>query len=154
MSHSSKWLDISPGGTKRFRYSGWVYSNGPQAQIYLFMKRAGESGYYSYLDWIDINETGRWVYVERELEVAGDVTRLNLRIDNNGGGSVWFDDLRLHPANALMTTYTHRPMVGLTSKTDARGVTTYYEYDDFQWLKAIKDHAGNILKSFDYHYKP
>ena len=52
-----------------------------------------------------------------------------------------------------MTTYTYAPLVGMTSATDAKGQTTYYEYDGFQRLVNIKDQYGNILKHTDYHYQ-
>jgi YD repeat-containing protein len=55
--------------------------------------------------------------------------------------------------NAFITSYTYKPLVGMTSQTDAKGMTTYYEYDAFQRLKAVKDQNGNILKQTDYHYK-
>lgn len=61
--------------------------------------------------------------------------------------------LRGNLPNALITTYTYKPLVGMTSITDAKGMTTYYEYDAFQRLKTIKDQNGNILKQTDYHYK-
>jgi len=61
--------------------------------------------------------------------------------------------LRSNLPNALVTTYTYKPLVGMTSQTDAKGMTTYYEYDAFQRLKTIKDQNGNILKQTDYHYK-
>lgn len=52
-----------------------------------------------------------------------------------------------------VTTYTYDPLIGLTSQTDKNGVTTYYEYDDFQRLQAIKDQEEDIVKELDYYYK-
>jgi YD repeat-containing protein len=62
--------------------------------------------------------------------------------------------LRTSFPSKLITTYTYNPLAGITSVTDAKGISTYYEYDGNQRLKSIKDREGNILKSFDYHYKP
>jgi len=154
VSHASSWLAITQSGPRLFKYSGWVYSDGPSAEIFLFMKRAGETGYFSYVDAIGTSQIGKWVFIEKEYLVPADVSQLSLRLDNNAVGTVWFDDLRLHPSNAEMTTYTYKPLVGMTSSTDARGQTTYYEYDNFQRLQSVKDASGNVLKSYDYHYKP
>jgi YD repeat-containing protein len=57
------------------------------------------------------------------------------------------------PANALVTTYTYAPLIGITSQTDPNGRTTYYEYDAFNRLKRIKDHDGNTVKVMDYQYQ-
>lgn len=53
---------------------------------------------------------------------------------------------------ALITSYSYEPLVGITSQTDAKGQTTYYEYDTFQRLKNIKDQNGNIIKNNTYNY--
>ncbi|GEM_PF-467605 len=154
VSHSGQWLSINLTAPRKFKYSGWVYSNGPSAQLWLFMKRAGEAGYYSYVDQVETAQTGRWVYLEKDFEVPADVVQLGIRLDNNGGGSVWFDDIRLHPSDTQMVSYTYKPLVGMTSDTDTRGMTNYYEYDGLQRLKTIRDYEGKIKKSYDYHYRP
>lgn len=51
-----------------------------------------------------------------------------------------------------VTTFTYKPLVGMTSQTDAKGMTTYYEYDSFQRLKAVKNQNGEILKTYCYNY--
>lgn len=57
------------------------------------------------------------------------------------------------PANARVTTYTYKPLVGITSQTDFNGVTTYYLYDYANRLYSVLDNSGNILKTYKYHYK-
>ncbi len=55
--------------------------------------------------------------------------------------------------SAQTTTYTYDPLIGVTSITDPRGYTIYYEYDEFNRLKQVKDAEGNILSKNEYHYK-
>ncbi len=58
--------------------------------------------------------------------------------------------------NTLVTTYTYKPLVGMTSQTDPRGVTTYYDYDDFNRLKEtyiIENGEKKVLQAYDYHYR-
>jgi YD repeat-containing protein len=63
------------------------------------------------------------------------------------------DDVRIYPTDAQMKTYTHDPLLGLTSVTDESGFTQRYEYDTYGRLKLIRDDQGKILKSYQYHYK-
>lgn len=55
-------------------------------------------------------------------------------------------------AAAYVTTYTHRPLVGLLSSTDAAGLTTTYEYDGLGRLLRIKDPAGKVIEEYEYNY--
>lgn len=63
------------------------------------------------------------------------------------------DDIRVYPSNAQMTSYTHDPLVGITSQSNENDIPTYYEYDEFNRLVNVKDDKGNILKTTKYHYK-
>ena len=56
-------------------------------------------------------------------------------------------------SDAMVTTYTYDPLIGITSITDPQGYTTYYEYDEFNRLKKVKDADGKILSQNEYHYK-
>lgn len=55
--------------------------------------------------------------------------------------------------NSQVTTFTYDPLIGVTSITDPRGQTIYYEYDDFNRLEFVKDADGNLLKEYKYNYK-
>jgi len=61
--------------------------------------------------------------------------------------------LRASLPESQVTTYTYDPLIGVTSVTDPRGDTVYYEYDDFNRLKHVKDKDGNILSQNEYNYK-
>lgn len=72
---------------------------------------------------------------------------------NTISAGTYIDDVRVHPKDAQMSTYTYQPLIGVTSKIDVKSTTSYYEYDSSQRLKCIKDQNGHIIKSYDYHYK-
>jgi hypothetical protein len=67
--------------------------------------------------------------------------------------SMQIDELRLHPADAKMTTKCYQPLVGVITVLDVNSVPSYYEYDILGRLKNIRNMDGNILKHNDFHYK-
>ena len=60
--------------------------------------------------------------------------------------------LRTTFPNAFITTYTYKPMVGISSITDENGKTATFEYDTFNRLAVVKDHIGNILNEYQYNF--
>ncbi|MFC2123940.1 hypothetical protein ACFLU5_03935 [Bacteroidota bacterium] len=67
-------------------------------------------------------------------------------------GDGLIDDLRLHPVNARVVTYTYDPLKGITSIADQNGLATFYEYDNFGRLTMIRNHRKEILQQFKYFY--
>jgi YD repeat-containing protein len=66
--------------------------------------------------------------------------------------NVFLDEVRLHPLNAQMISYTYEPLVGMTSQTDPNGNVTYFEYDSSGRLHVVKDMDGNIVKLYNYRF--
>ena len=62
------------------------------------------------------------------------------------------DDIRVFPTDAQITTYTYKPLIGISSELDPSGKTTFYEYDSLGRLMNIKDYMGNITNNFQYNY--
>ena len=61
--------------------------------------------------------------------------------------------LRTSLPQAMITTYTYKPLIGIESATDPKGYIMHYEYDSFNRLKLVKDADGHLLKSYEYNYK-
>ena len=55
--------------------------------------------------------------------------------------------------NFQITTYTHNPLIGVTSITPPSGIREIYKYDDANRLKQVLDIHGNILKEYRYNYR-
>ena len=63
-----------------------------------------------------------------------------------------FSNLRENMENAMITSFTYDPLVGITSQTDPNGKTTWYEYDAFGRLETVKDNDSKVIKHVDYKY--
>lgn len=92
------------------------------------------------------NTDGSWKLVELEMNITTPNTYTTRVAINNAK----IDRLLLYPSTAQSTTYSHIPLVGITSQTDPNGLMTTYEYDTYNRLVRIKDYANNIIKEFGY----
>ena len=55
-----------------------------------------------------------------------------------------------------ITTYSYNPLIGVTSITPPSGIREVYIYDTANRLKEVREQnaTGNLLKEYQYHYKP
>jgi YD repeat-containing protein len=54
--------------------------------------------------------------------------------------------------SSMVTIYTYKNLVGITSLTDQRGKRATYEYDAMNRLKLVRDQDSNIVRKFQYNY--
>ncbi|MEM6718513.1 MAG: DUF6443 domain-containing protein, partial [Bacteroidota bacterium] len=62
------------------------------------------------------------------------------------------ENIRTSFPEAMVTTLTYDPMIGVTRTTDPRGYTSYFEYDEMHRLKRVKDADNHILSANEYLY--
>lgn len=68
-------------------------------------------------------------------------------------GSGFVDELRLHPANAVMQTMSYDIAGNVVTEAGADNAIVKKEYDGLNRLIAIRDQQGNILEAVNYQYK-
>jgi len=106
MVFSEKQIPIDNASDTYYTYSAWMFSEGPQAEVFLYMKSAEETSSFTLVDNIRDSTTGIWKFVTKTFLVPANMKYLSIRLDNNGGnGSVWYDDVQVKrtddPSNAL-----------------------------------------------------
>jgi YD repeat-containing protein len=117
---------------------------GTKAKSGSFTITGSFTGSYKLSYWKKIG-TGAWALYEQTITNPSNVVI--------GAAGSYLDEVRLHPVKALMTTYTYRCGVGISTLNDPNNTVTYYQYDYANRLEAIKDKSGNILKTYQYHVK-
>lgn len=70
-----------------------------------------------------------------------------------GSSGIRIDELRLHPADAQMTTYCYDDALRVHTLTDVSNRSAYYEYDDLGRLQYVRDQQGNYVQGYEYNYQ-
>lgn len=84
---------------------------------------------------------GNWYYIRKNYTPGMILTEGDI-----------IDEVRIYPNDAIVSSYTYRPLTGMTSESDANNKTTFYEYDNLQRLIRLRDQDKNILKQYEYSY--
>ncbi|SIS86455.1 hypothetical protein [Belliella pelovolcani] len=139
----SKYYNLNNGSITKSSINA---STSNQFKLTFWARRASGTGTWSFMGQTE-NLSTTWQLVQRTI------TTSQLEILMNGSNShIYIDELRLHPVNSMMTTYTYKPLVGVISITDPRNLSIYYEYDAVNRLINIKNENNEILKVYDYNF--
>lgn len=102
-----------------------------------------------------------WQYVEvmidlDELKLSAPTTDLYLGVvvaNMDETKDIYVDDMRLHPVDAQMDTFTYKPCIGKTSESGPDSKPSHYEYDVLGRMSYIKDFRKNIVTKNQYFTK-
>lgn len=84
-------------------------------------------------------------YVANLQNISNTGTEASLIVALNG--------LRASLPDAMISTYTYIPLLGVSTITDPKGDMITYTYDAASRLQFVKDAQGNLLSENQYHYK-
>ena len=103
------------------------------------------------LDWLR-KENGVWTYhCSRIVSSDGDTT-----LTVAGTSAAPIDNVRFYPegTDAVSWTWNNPGDSGPASRTDARGITEFYEYDSCGRLKRTLDNCSRLVERYAYDYSP
>ncbi len=90
-----------------------------------------------------------WSQVPTTITASG--TSYSQTITASGSSPI--DELRFYDARTMMTSYTHDPFIGITSKEDPRNIFEFYEYDLLGRLHLVRDFNRDVVRMTDYAFK-
>ncbi len=147
---------------KEYALSVWVKtedgfdaSNSNHANLIIKVKDESNDAQLALLTTSITQTEGKWKLFERSVNLADYLQDAYIEIEvlnSNNSNYILIDDVRFHPKNAIMTSFTYEPLKGMTSKTDGRNISTSYELDDLSRLLRVRDNNSNILKEYKYNY--
>lgn len=87
---------------------------------------------------------------------ASTITNLQQKSDTGTEADLLLalDALRIAFPDALVTAFTYKPGIGISTKMDSKGNKASYYYDNKGRLWQVRDRDNNILSENEYHYKP
>lgn len=55
---------------------------------------------------------------------------------------------------AMVTAFTHKPLIGVSTVIEPNGLKTTYQYDSSGRVEFVRDNENNILSEYKYNFKP
>jgi RHS repeat-associated protein len=160
--NSEYWLQIDNAQPTEYTYSVKVKSDGtnPEAEIFLFMKTETETGSFTLVDQKVSATSTDWIEIEKTFLVPANIKKLNIRLDNNETGNLWFDDVRIRKTN--QPTPTEREL-NITYNAFKSPVEIYepgtdrisFDYNVFQSRSTMyygNEETDKMLRKYRKHY--
>ena len=111
------------------------------------------TGDYMLSYWEKRGNTGNWEYKQRLINYVNNGNNLPIN-DVPFSTLSYIDEVRIHPKDALMTTYTYDIATRQISHINNENhQMARFEYDDFGRLEYIYDFDDNLVSKYEYNYQ-
>lgn len=138
---------------KKMLFSGWVRENcaTPCRQL-SYANSTIELNFGGAGQTVTLRPSGTiiegWQKVEGEFTVPSNATIVSLRFVNNGADPVYWDDIRMHPFNANMKTFTYdQKDMRMVAELNEDNYASFYEYDEEGQLIRVKQETIQGIKT-------
>jgi len=144
---------------KKMLFSAWVRencgdpANGVPCKEYTYTHNQIQLKFPGYASSdVILNPSGPiidgWQRYEGTFTPPIGATTMTLNLVNSGTGTIYFDDIRIHPFNANMKSYVYDPVsLRLVAELDANNYATFYEYDEEGTLIRTKVETREGIKT-------
>ncbi|WP_146151315.1 hypothetical protein [Chitinophaga niastensis] len=89
-----------------------------------------------------------WQRIEQVVDIPAGATTFTVTLIASGNSAVYFDDIRIHPYNANMKSFSYDPVsLRLMAELDENNYATFYEYDDDGTLVRVKKETERGIKT-------
>jgi hypothetical protein len=142
-TYSPAGITVSAGNFGKRVYSGTISRSGLPTGNYNVSLMAKGTGTVT-VNGVSKAVNATWALYQWPLN---NISAVNI---NSNGTQI--DEVSLSPADAQMSTSNYRKAMDVSSMTDFRSKTTYYDYDEFDRLTNERDQNTDILKNYEYKF--
>ncbi|WP_163325475.1 RHS repeat protein [Draconibacterium mangrovi] len=96
--------------------------------------------------------TGNYLMAKVDGATYSQISSLNGKVCSYSSSTLYSSLKSLVPG-AMISSYSYKPLIGLSTVTDQKGVTQKYDYESFGRLHLIKNDDDHIQSSYNYNYK-
>lgn len=138
---------FKPTPNKEYIVGGWLRKGTSSGQIVVSITGGGTPITVTILP--TAKEIDGWIRMESApFNIPSGYSDISISLSNTGASPVYFDDIRVHPFLASMTTVVYDPVTLLPLAThDGYNYTTFYNYDENLELVRVKVETEEGIKT-------
>ncbi len=138
---------FKPTPGKEYIVGGWLKKGTSSGQIVVNITGGGTPIMVTILP--TAKEIDGWIRMESvPFNIPSGYSDISISLSNTGSSAIYFDDIRVHPFLASMTTVVYDPVTLLPLAThDGYNYTTFYNYDENLELVRVKVETEEGIKT-------